>query len=76
MPIPGIPGCIGCSQEMLELGRRMPAIASSGVNVLLRGESGTGKEIIANALHLGSERAKGVFVAQNCAALPAAPNIN
>ncbi len=70
MPVPGIPGCIGTSQEMLELGRRVPDIARSGVNVLLRGESGTGKEIIASALHLGSERSKGPFVGQNCAALP------
>ncbi len=70
MPIPGIPGGVGVSQEMLELGRRLPGVACSGVNVLLNGESGTGKEIIAKALHLGSERAKGPLVAQNCAALP------
>ena len=54
---------------MQELGRCLPAIARSGVNVRLRGESGTGKEIIARALHLGSGRAKGPFVGQNCAAL-------
>ena len=72
VPVPGIPGCVGCSEEMLELGRRLPAIARSGVNVLLRGESGTGKEVIASALHLGSDRGKGPFVGQNCAALPEA----
>ncbi len=70
MPVPGIPGCVGISEEMMELGRRLPSIARSGVNVLVRGESGTGKEIVARALHLASERAKGPFVAQNCAALP------
>jgi transcriptional regulator with AAA-type ATPase domain len=71
MPVDGIPGCIGCSREMRELGKRLPDIARSGVNVLLQGESGTGKEIIAQALHQCSERGKGEFVAQNCAALPA-----
>jgi transcriptional regulator with AAA-type ATPase domain len=72
MPVPGIPGCVGVSQELLELGRRLPDIARSGVNVLLRGESGTGKEIIASALHLASNRSAGPFVGQNCAALPEA----
>ncbi|MFT5232982.1 MAG: transcriptional regulator with AAA-type ATPase domain [Candidatus Krumholzibacteriia bacterium] len=70
MPIPGLPGCVGVSQEMMELGRRLPSIATSGVNVLVRGESGTGKEIVARSLHLASDRAKGPFVGQNCAALP------
>ena len=69
--VPGIPGCIGCSGEMHELGQRLPDVARSGVNVLLKGESGTGKEVIAKALHQCSERGKGEFVAQNCAALPA-----
>jgi len=36
MPVPGIPGCVGISQEMMELGRRLPSIAKSGVNVLVR----------------------------------------
>jgi len=70
MSVPGIPGCIGVSREMMELGRTLPEIACSGVNVLLRGESGTGKEIISRALHLSSGRSQGPFVAQNCAALP------
>jgi len=68
--IPGIPGCIGVSVEMLRLGEKVRDIAASGVNVLLRGESGTGKEIIARAVHRGSERRTGAFIAQNCAALP------
>ncbi len=68
--VPGIPGCVGCSAEMLDLGRRIAAVARSGVNVLMHGESGTGKELVARALHLSSDRARGPFVAQNCAALP------
>ncbi len=69
--IPGIPGCIGCSREMLELGESLQSVARSGVNVLLKGETGTGKEVIAKALHHCSERGNGPFVGQNCAALPA-----
>jgi two-component system response regulator HydG len=34
------------------------------------GPSGTGKELIAKALHQGSRRADGPFIAINCAALP------
>lgn len=68
--IPGIPGCIGCSREMVELGASLKGVATSGVNVLLKGETGTGKEVIAKALHQCSERKDGPFVGQNCAALP------
>lgn len=69
--VPGIPGCIGVSREMLEIGTGLQGVARSGVNVLLKGETGTGKEIIAKALHQCSDRKEGRFVGQNCAALPA-----
>ncbi len=48
----------------------MMQAAPSEATVLLLGESGTGKELLARALHDNSARAKGPFVAVNCAAIP------
>jgi len=44
--------------------------APSEATVLLLGESGTGKELLARAVHDNSTRAKGPFIAINCAAIP------
>jgi two-component system C4-dicarboxylate transport response regulator DctD len=46
-------------------------LASIPTDVIILGETGTGKEVVARCLHDFSPRAKGPFVAINCAAIPA-----
>ena len=60
---------IGTSQPMLDLRRLIELVAPRDATVLILGESGTGKELAAKAIHLLSPRAKGRFIATNCAAL-------
>jgi two-component system NtrC family response regulator len=56
--------------EMIKVARMVERVASANVSVMLLGASGTGKELLARGLHNASTRAKGPFVAINCAAIP------
>lgn len=62
---------IGRSEAMQRVFELVRRVAPSEATVLIGGESGTGKELIARAIHQGSERRGGPFVAINCAAIPA-----
>ena len=61
---------VGRSPKMIEIYKRIGALASTRTPVLIRGESGTGKEVIARAIHFNSEAAREPFVAVNCTAVP------
>ncbi len=58
------------SPEMVKVARTIERVANTNVSVMLLGASGTGKELLACGLHDASPRAKGAFVAINCAAIP------
>jgi two-component system NtrC family response regulator len=62
---------VGISDEMQQVFDMVRRVAATEATVLISGESGTGKELIARAIHNGSERREGAFVAVNCAAIPA-----
>ncbi len=62
---------IGPSRVMEIVRRQALKLAPLPVDVLLVGETGTGKDVLAEALHAASPRARGPFVALNCAAIPA-----
>jgi DNA-binding NtrC family response regulator len=61
---------IGQSEEMRSIYSTIEAAAPTTASMLIVGESGTGKELVARAIHEKSNRAKGPFIAINCAAFP------
>ena len=64
-------GLIGTSQVMREVYEKVRLVAPNKTAVLVTGETGTGKELIARAIHQASPRNERLFVAVNCAAIPA-----
>lgn len=64
------PKIVGSSLAMRRVLALAKQVAPSKATVLINGESGTGKEMFSKNLHAWSDRAKGPFIAINCAALP------
>jgi len=63
-------GLVGNSPVMQQLYESIRQVAPEKATVLIAGETGTGKELVARAIHAGSPRGEGLFVAVNCAAIP------
>ncbi|MDE0959317.1 MAG: sigma 54-interacting transcriptional regulator [Planctomycetota bacterium] len=58
------------SPVMIRVFELLDRIIDTDMPVLILGESGTGKELVAQAIHVGSDRRSDAFVSQNCAAIP------
>jgi len=61
---------IGNSGKMRELFSLIHMVSKTSSTVLIRGESGIGKELVAEAIHMSSNREAGNLVKVNCSALP------
>jgi len=66
----GLDRLVGDEPSMHQLRDLVKRIACHDISVLVTGESGTGKELVAESLHLLSDRRDRPFVSVDCAALP------
>ena len=64
----GIASLVGQSPPMKALFELIQSVAPTQSTVLVLGESGTGKELVANAIHMHSQRKEFPFVSINCGA--------
>jgi two-component system, NtrC family, response regulator AtoC len=62
---------IGNSIAMQKVKELIQQVAPEKATAFLVGETGTGKELVAQAIHQNSTRSNALFVALNCAAIPA-----
>jgi len=62
-------GMVGLSHGLSEVENLIEAVAPTDMTVLVQGESGVGKELVAQAIHVGSDRKKRNFVAVDCCTL-------
>jgi len=63
-------GIVGISKPMQEVFNLINEIAGTDATILIYGETGTGKELIADSIHLTSNRKDKRFVKVNCSVLP------
>jgi two-component system response regulator AtoC len=68
---PGGQLLIGESTAMQKVKQAIAQVAPEKATTLIVGETGTGKELVAQSIHQRSTRSKSLFVAVNCAAIPA-----
>jgi len=61
---------IGDSEAIGKIKGLIRQVANSDLNIIISGETGVGKELVAQALHLMSERRNKPLVKVNCAAIP------
>jgi transcriptional regulator with PAS, ATPase and Fis domain len=61
---------IGVSEKWLQIHEEIRLAGPTDAKVLITGESGVGKEIVAQLIHLSSQRAHGRLVTLNCAGVP------
>lgn len=66
-----VEGLVGDSEAMQVLKKMIAQVGPEKATVLIAGETGTGKELVAKAIHASSPRKNNLFVAVNCAAIPA-----
>ncbi len=57
---------IGKSQQIQEIFKLIPKVASADSNVMIYGEEGTGKSLLAKTIHLRSSRQHQPYVSLNC----------
>jgi len=61
---------IGQSKAMQTIFDLIQDVSPTDATVMITGETGTGKGLAAKAIHSGSQRCRGPFVAVNCGAVP------
>ncbi|OAJ69974.1 Fis family transcriptional regulator [Methylobacillus sp. MM3] len=67
----GVNNMVGNTPAMHKVYDAIRQVAPEKATVLIVGETGTGKELAAHAIHRLSPRSESLFVAVNCAAIPA-----